>query len=268
MPVFDEKLFVGPWYGEFGHEIMFVAMARAEAKKYSRTIACSYPSSAALYADFADEFVPHRFRCCGVVATATAETQPSASELACLVPPGCTRWPGVEHRGDRATVCHRYGKRRPEYEGVVVVHARNRPHVAARNWPARLWHKLAREMYRERICTQIICVGLREHAFAVEGALDLRSAPLEQQMDAMASARFAVGPSSGPMHLAQHCGCPVVVWCGGGSVERARTQARYVKNWNPFGAPGRIFQYAGWQPTYERVRDEVLALIAFLEKSE
>ena len=67
-------LFVGPFYGEFGHELGFAAMARALtcappapqepralrtrhfaewAGGYNRVIVCTRPARHALYADFA-----------------------------------------------------------------------------------------------------------------------------------------------------------------------------------------------------------------------
>ena len=100
---------------------------------------------------------------------------------------------------------------------------------------------------------RLICIGTPEHAQAVEGALDMRGAPLAEQMNALRSARCAIGPSSGPMHLASLCKCPHLVWCGGGKGERSTTARRYARDWNPHGTVARTFECGSWQPPFDTV---------------
>ena len=148
---------------------------------------------------------------------------------------------------------------------MVIVHARNRvKHVPTRNWSQTQWNRLARLMVKEGIAQRIVCIGLPDTARMVEGALDMRDAPLSGQMDILAAAQLAIGPSSGPMHLAQHCGCPVVVWCGGGKEERRRTAMRYRKGWNPFNVPARAYEYASWNPSPETLWEWVVEFFASL----
>ena len=262
-------LFIGPWFGELGHEIMFVGMARHAAKDYPRVIACSRPASAPLYKDFVHEFVPHDVECEGVIAGATAATRPSAKLVVRYVPSAAERFVPREYHGQTPTLWHSYGRHNKAYAGAVVIHARNRPHCPERNWSQRNWNKLARQMFREGVAERVICIGLREHALTVEGAKDMRDAPLNTQMDVLASAKFIIGPSSGPMHLATLCrgkrklGCPQLVWCGGAATERDRTYRRYVSEWNPFGTLAHAHRYGSWQPTVEIVLGW---LTAFLSK--
>jgi hypothetical protein len=246
-------LSIGPWIGEFGHELMFVGMARARAQKYERVVAYSREESRAFYADFVDEFVPHDIQCEGMCARATRETMPSAAMLRAYCEPGTLPFPGRVYAPGQPAKWRKYGTRRAEYADAVVIHARARPHVPMRNWPQRNWNRLARRLFRKGLAQRVVCVGLRHHALAVEGAVDLRNAPLERQMDALASARFAIGPSSGPMHLAQHCGCPVLIWCGGPSGERKTTRARYVRDWNPFQVAAHAHEWGSWQPPFDTV---------------
>lgn len=259
--VLSTRGYYGPWFGEFGHEIAASGLARAWSRQFEHMTVCSKPGSHALYADFADKFVPHSIVCEGVCATATSSTRPNERHLRRMIPGDCQVLRPVEYRGHGEVEWKRFGKHRKKYDGAILFHARNRPHISRRNWSVKLWHQLARELFRSGEGDFIVCVGTREHAFTIEGALDLRGASLEEQMDAAASARFGVGVSSGPMHLMQHCGCPIVVWCGGGEPEQSQTQARYLKGWNPFGTKARSFKWNSWQPPYERVRDEVFAMI-------
>jgi len=250
-----DTVFMGPWIGEFGHEVMFAGMARATAQAYRSVMVCSRPGSAALYADFATKFVPHDIICEGMCAGSTAATRVSPKEMARWVPSAADHFPGLEYRSRRPARWHRYGRIRKGCEGAVVIHARQRPHVNMRNWSQRNWNKLARLIFKEGIAKRIICIGTREHALMVEGAVDARHHPLAVQMDILASAKLAVGPSSGPMHLASYCGCPHLVWCGGGPQERRCTRARYLREWNLLvpKTPVHAHEYASWQPTLETV---------------
>jgi len=262
-----KALYIGPWYGEFGHELMFVAMARAYAEGYDHVTACSRASSAALYADFADEFIAHDIQCEPAMAGTTHETVPDRKALARWIPPAteADRFPGHVYSGNEPIVSRRYGQQVEREEGLVVVHARNRvKHVPTRNWSQSQWNRLARLMVKEGIAKRVVCVGLPDTARMVEGALDMRDAPLPEQMDILAAAQLAIGPSSGPMHLAQHCGCPVVVWCGGGAAERHRTAMRYLATWNPFHAPACATEYASWNPSVETVWGWVVELLPTL----
>ena len=261
------KLFMGPWVGEFGHEIMAVGPMRFSSRSYRHVVACSRPGSAALYADFANEFVGHTIECEGMCAGTTTETRPARDTLMRWVPADMERHMPREYRSSMDAEWYRYGRRRSEYEGAVVIHARARQgHHPERNWPAPLWNRLARLLFHRDLVDRIICIGLKRNSLAIEGALDMRDAPLAEQMDILASARFTMGPSSGPMHLAQHCGCPVLVWCGGGQQERHETQSRYQRHWNPHEAPVHAHRYASWQPSFETVQQWVEEFIAWLEK--
>lgn len=253
-PLYTQPVFFGPWIGEFGHEVMAVGPMRFQSRMYPRVIACSRPGSAALYADFADEFIAHDMDCVGMCAGATSGTHPKHEELMRWVPPEAERKPPMEYRASHDAEWFRYGTARSEYEDALVIHARWRQrHHTERNWPPGLWNRLARTLFRRGLADRLICIGQSGSALAVEGALDMRDAPLEQQMDVLASARFAMGPSSGPLHLAQHCGCPVLVWCGGGKQERHETQSRYERGWNPHAVPTHAHRYASWQPGFDTV---------------
>ena len=75
------------------------------------------------------------------------------------------------------------------------------------------------------------CVGGQDNFFA--GGDDLRGTPLDKLCDIMASAEVIVGPSSGPMHLAQQCETPLVTWY---PQNPGASKFRYELHWNPFGS--------------------------------
>ena len=52
--------FFGPWYGEFGWELLtWQAFCRKKAKEFDHVYVSSFPGMEALYKDFA-RFIPHR----------------------------------------------------------------------------------------------------------------------------------------------------------------------------------------------------------------
>lgn len=74
--------------------------------------------------------------------------------------------------------------------------------------------------------------------------VDLRGAGLEAQCDFLRSAKVAVGPSSGTMHLASLCGCPHVTFTDG----HANVKRRYLATWNPFGASAKYLSEPNPEP--------------------
>jgi len=260
-------LFAGPYFGEFGHEVLGTGILRAHARHFDRVIVCSRPSSAALYYDIATDFRSHDIQCIGMGSRATEDTKPLTATVDALVEPGCERWParfvppncGAPNTEEKIIHCfpyyHRMGREREEWKGVVVFHARNRLHQIERNWPMENWAQLAKWIVDEGLAERIVCVGTREEARLVEGCLDMRGSPLGKQMDIAASAYLAVGPSSGWMHLASLCGCPHITWVGG--KEHVYVRRRYVDRWNPLKTRAVVLDERTWQPTFATVRDEL-----------
>lgn len=58
---------------------------------------------------------------------------------------------------------------------------------------------------------------------------------------------FIIGPSSGPMHLANLCEVPAYWWSA-----NEKEQARYKKVWNPFKCEN-VCVSRTWKPTVEEV---------------
>lgn len=256
-------------YGEFGHELMAAGLLFGMLGKYKQVTVCTRPGRQALYYPRVSDVRFHDLRCEGMCQHATPATAPDAAAVMALQPAGaeCLMQFDVysvrgQERFRRDAMPVKYGERRPEYKGAVILHARNRPHAPERNWPQHHWNRLARWLLREGYAKRLVCVGSLEAALPVEGAFDLRGAGLHEQMDAMASARFGVGPSSGPMHLLENCGCPLVVWCGGRVDERRMTRQRYERRWNPHGTPVAAYEYGSWQPTVATVQEWVERFVA------
>ncbi len=261
-------VYFGPWYGEFGHEIMWCGRCREQAQGYRKVVVCSRQTSAALYADFAHKFIPHDIDCVGMCTGSTMGTAPSQRNIMRFLPSdGKTKVirPLPYRYNKEPSKYVRYGHRKAEWEGCIVFGARGRNHVSMRNWPVENWHRLARVLLETGRARRIVCIGTKDQSLLAEGACDMRGADLVDQMDVLTSAKGAVGPSSGTMHLASMCGCPHMVWCGGGPIERRETRARYERDWNPLGTYTHAYEYASWQPEFDWVYEKLTLFLDAVE---
>lgn len=126
----------------------------------------------------------------------------------------------------------------------VVIHARNRiqnyPSGGA-NYPGAAWAELL-SLLRQAGLPKVLAIGAPDAALAPKGSVDGRGIDLGDIMDHMAAARFVLGPSSGPMHLASLCGAPHVVWATDRHQEviQRRNKDRYTTYWNPLKTHGIV----------------------------
>lgn len=258
------KLFIGPLVGEFGHELLYAGVARAMADKYDETTVCTRPGREVIHKDYAKHVTTHTIVCEGMCMSGYKKNPGNfihVDELKAYWPGnGCHAELASEYYGRKHTRFVRYGRPQEKYKGFIVLHARTRGHCNERNWSAANWNRLARWLIR---CgyDDLACVGTVKGAMSVEGCLDMRAVSLQGQMDLLASARCAIGMSSGPLHLASLCGCPHLVWCGGPKGEYTITRQRYAKAWNPHGTFARTHACGSWQPKLERVRDWTAAFL-------
>lgn len=104
--------------------------------------------------------------------------------------------------------------------------------------------ELADQLYAECVKRGIsaCCIGHPQYSHCPAGCLDFRSLDLRQTLAAISTVRAVAGENSGPMHLANLCGKPTVVW--------AKDQWRidYSLRWNPFRVPIYIAANNSAQP--------------------
>ena len=257
----NQTLAIGPLLPEFGHELFVAAMARYRAQSYKGTVVCTRKGREALWTDFA-KVIPHDMDCeSSVVSPRNFADVPEDKlafwrQMVCGAPfPVCEYFSGM--KGIAKFII--YGHADEKYDGVTVIHARSRNHVHARNWPIINWTKLVAGMREKGLADRVVCIGSPGGSLLVPGCEDRRGVSLQGQMNILRSARMAVGPSSGPMHLASLCLCPHVVWCGGARAEHTAVVARYKVHWNPHGTSVMAMPYNSWRPEPGRVIEWVEA---------
>lgn len=93
----------------------------------------------------------------------------------------------------------------------------------------------------------VACIGHPDYAICTEGCEDLRRVDLTAGIQAINSARLVAGENSGPMHLANLCGKPTLLWA------HDPWRINYSLRWNPFRVPQYVATDNTSQPDPELV---------------
>lgn len=250
-------LVAGPYLGEFGWEVgCWNPRIRRLALDFERTVVLTRAECAPLY-EFAARVVPVEVvpGSSNYVHGTLARPAPEIAGDFHVTP--TRELVRAEHLAfaDPAIDPHAAGKcwhlfgtwRRPAPADVCL--ALRPPKLSGTTLDERKAYPEARALELAELLVgvgyRLACIGGPDNR-TVPGALDLRGAPLAVQMDALSNALVCVGPSSGPMHLAQMCGCAVVTWYDATPAAVVSSVARYTRTWNPWGAPVR---HLGGLPT-------------------
>ena len=220
------------WRGEFGWEVMsWAPFCRSRAAGFRHVIVTSFAETAALYDDFCTDFRCHE-------QTGRSLDYPKS------FPFYFSGGAGFTHR--------RYGRpgQGPAFD--VLVHCRAIARKRTINYDR--WPELIESLFGSGL--KVACIGT-----AVDGhcspAIDARNAPLTVLMDLAANAKVTVGASSGTMHLAAACGCPLLVWGDRKTRYRQTLEQRYRETWNPHDVPVTFLAADDWQPDPERILQEL-----------
>ncbi len=115
----------------------------------------------------------------------------------------------------------------------------------------RLRH-LAGERNREQSWWDELADRLRRSGLVVE----MYEPRLDRAVDQLSRTRLAVGASTGGLHLASLCRCPHYVWGAGPEARwtawQITNRQRYETVWNPLATPC-IYDECGWQPSIDHV---------------
>ena len=104
------------------------------------------------------------------------------------------------------------------------------------------------------------CVGHPRYAYCPAGVEDRRSEDLATSVAAICSGRLLAGELSGPMHLAQLSGVPILIWADG------HWRLDNCERWNVFQVPTYIVANDTHQPQPERVAQKITDALADLRR--
>lgn len=265
-------LVAGPYVGEFGHELMdWQAWVRAQVARYDAVHVITYPGRDYLYPgckvhyhDVVMETAGYRH---GRFSPAQLEVMAhrQAVEL------------GL-HAYDLMTplhLCTSYHQRfllpakfellgkPPVTERISDVafhfrHVKKEGPDLNRNYPQELCDRVVSACREASL--SFFCVGHPRYSYCPDGVEDRRSEDLATSVAAISSARLLAGELSGPMHLAQLCGVPILIWADG------QWRLDNCERWNVFRVPTYIVANDTHQPTPELVGQKIIAALADLRQ--
>lgn len=256
------NLFAGPFAGEFGWELMqWQGFVRSRRRHYEHVHVLTYPGRDYLYEGCQIHHHEINLKDAGYgygllspdQARRMAETK--ASEL------GLTDYDVF----DTSLLCTRYHKAFWKQEFLLFEQPPVTPmpydvafHFRAvdkegpdrnKNYPPASADELVKRCLDQGI--SVACIGHPEYSYSPAICKDHRSVDLRQTVAAISSTRAVAGENSGPMHLANLCGKPTIVW--------AQDQWRidYSLRWNPFRVPIYVAANDTCQPAPDLVCDTI-----------
>jgi hypothetical protein len=250
--------------GEFGWELMnWQGYVRSLRGNYDRIIVSCREGSRPLYEDFAHEFLFHRLQGtanCHVLLG--IRNRHELERVLGAIPAEADHLQPLKYIPSGSQEFIRFGKTREEMKMDLLIHARGRTAMAAeRNWNPGKWGEFVEGAVRAGLT--VGSVGLKDDTLDVDVTADFRGRTLSETMDAIASSRLVVGPSSGPMHLSALCGTPHLVWTDGQTYSMGKSsRQKYESWWNPLGTSVMVLDEEGFDPPVERVLQEADRMLA------
>jgi hypothetical protein len=265
-------LLAGPYVGEFGHELMdWQPWVRAQIPRHDEVHVITYPGRDFLYPgcrvhyhDVPLEKAGYRFgRLSPRELDAMARQQ--AAEL------------GLENYDvlTALNICTSYHRKYllparfellgqpPRAEDIRDLafhfrHVQKEGPDQTRNYPTEMCDRVVADCRAAGL--SFFCIGHPRYAYCPAGVEDRRSEDLAASVAAICSARLLAGELSGPMHLAQLCGTPILIWADG------QWRLDDCQRWNVFKVPTYIVANDTFQPPPERVAREITGALADLRQ--
>lgn len=255
---------------EFGWLVsVWVPHVRHKARKYEKTVVVCKPEHQHLYLDFTHKFVD--YRCIGGHPDMYfAKRHPTVK---IVIPENIKRkYKGYDILEPTAKSCvhgkreyYMYGRKTDENWPELIIHARaeNKYRQKHRNYAPDKYEWIVNSLKQIKPDIGIASVGTINGAHHIKGTDDRRDMHLAYLTQYLHNAKLCIGTSSGPMHLAHLCGCPILVISGNkrdksiGNTNRVR----YTKFWKAFDIPIQILDDHEWHPPQELVLAETRRML-------
>jgi hypothetical protein len=265
-------LVAGPYVGEFGHELMdWQPWVRAQIARHQEVHVITYPGRDYLYPGCQVHY--HN------VALETAGYKHgrfSPTELAALARKKAAEL-GLKNY-DLMTplhICTSYHQRwllpaKFELLGQlpnggqicdVAFHFRQVKKEGpdqSRNYPLESCDRLVKFCRAQGL--SFFCIGHPRYSHCPAGVADRRTEDLAASVAAIRSARLLAGELSGPMHLAQLSGTPILIWAPG------QWRLDNCQRWNFFRVPTYIVSNEIKPPEPEAVGQKIVSALADLRQ--
>ena len=263
-------LVAGPYIGEFGHELMdWQPWVRAQISRHDEVHVITYPGRDYLYPGCQVHYHDVKLENAGYKHGRFPPRQ-----LAAMAHQKATKL-GLKNY-DLMTalhICTSYHQRfllpakfellgrPPAAEKIrdVAFHFRQVKKDGpdqTRNYPLEMCDRVVAACRAAGL--SFFCVGHPHYAYCPAGVEDRRSEDLATSVAAICSARLLAGELSGPMHLAQLSGVPILIWAPG------QWRLDNCERWNVFKVPTYIVTNEVQPPEPARVAQKIAKALADL----
>lgn len=260
----NKILLAGGFGGDFGWEVCaWIPALRHLAQNYDKVvIACNYEHRY-LYDDFTDIFEDYRnIKGRGDMwyLSRFPTVKPKPPKKLIKKYPGCDVVIPNKYMCTKAPrKFFRYGRDIDEKSYDIIIHARAEDKYGQHklNYNPVKYKKMLKTLRLEK---KISACSVGTKAYHIDSTNDQRNMFLEYICTRLRKAKVCVGTSSGLMHLAHLCGCPIVVITDNKYQKgiKATNRVRYELLWRPFrDVPVTILDKWGWHPPVERVIEAV-----------
>lgn len=265
-------LVAGPYVGEFGHELMdWQPWVRAQIGRYEQVHVITYPGRDYLYPgcqvhhhDIPLEKAGYkhgRF----TPAQLEAMAHKKAAELGLKNYDLMTALNICTSRHQRHLLPAKFEllgePPAPENVRDIAFHFRQVKKEGpdqTRNYPLELCDRVVEFCRAQKL--NFFCIGHPRYSYCPAGVEDRRTEDLAASVAAIRSARLVAGELSGPMHLAQLAGTPILIWAPG------QWRLDNCERWNIFQVPTYIVTNDIKHPEPERVGAKIIAALADLRR--
>jgi hypothetical protein len=253
------NLLAGPFAGEFGYELMqWQGFVRARRPLYEEVHVLTYPGRDYLYEGCQVHHHGIDLKKAGYWYGRISPAEARQMAVAKAAEIGLTDYDIF----DTSLLCTKHHKRlfwRQEFRLLeeppvnpspydVVFHFRNvrkEGSDAQKNYAVALADELVQSCRAAGLTAA--CIGHPDYSYCPADCPDHRSVDLRQTVAAISTGRLVVGENSGPMHLANLCGKPTVIWA------QHQWRVNYSLRWNPFQVPIYVAANDTCQPEPARV---------------
>ena len=265
-------LVAGPYVGEFGHELMdWQPWVRAQINRYDEVHVITYPGRDYLYPGCQVHYHDVALETAGYKHGRFSPTQlaemahKKAAELGLKNYDLMTALNVCTSRHQRFLLPAKY-----ELLGTlpadgamrdVALHFRQVKKDGpdqTRNYPLERCDRIVESCRAQGL--SFFCIGHPRYSYCPPGVEDRRTEDLAASVAAIRSARLLAGELSGPMHLAQLSGTPILIWAPG------QWRLDNCERWNVFRVPTYIVSNEMEPPEPEHVGQRIVAALADLRQ--
>lgn len=266
----SEILIAGPWLNELGWEIMtWQAAVRflRVSKKYQKTYVITFKNREALYEDC--ELFEHDEKLVNAIFGIGGASRQKTKELvqACVdhfgIKDGFDVFTPDDYLSIRSKIMRRfrsdmmfkkfYIAPKDDERFDVAFHFRDfvrQGDTLQKAFSPRKADSLVERCLSDKL--KVCCIGAPGYSYVAEAAENRQSNDLSSTISTMCASRLVVGGSSAPMHLASHCGIPIVVW-----ISSPPGATRFFTFGNPFNSKVFLVTEETFNPEVDDIFSEI-----------